>query len=738
MKKNLFSLIIVLSMLVSMFGVGVKAETNLELVNSNVMTNAINLEFSENVSNVTAAVNGTEVTAVVKTFSDSSKTWTIILSEKMDITKKYILSFTATPEDSSIGELKAKKSISFEVLRNDDFTGNQFENVDAVKKEYTMMTNNNNVSGVADETWAQCDLTKDGLKIVNSNATLTPNDFRYLNVYGNCYTVEADMGSFDAGAKAKLWFDNYNFYGADSQFNFDMCVQNNNVQFKNEKFKKLFGEDIYAFDSEYDPITVAISTSANSDSVTDSKNVDFNFAAQGKTYINKPITMSFNARYIGFNATNGAYRLRALRAYKSSMTDIEDLKIDSYEITSKFIRINYSSDVNGGRASVVSCGEAIPVTEEISGNVITITPTDGAFPFDREILFKLDGVSDTFGQTVNAERNFRLKKFLSEDFEGYTSAEQMTKYSIARTGRTSQEVSDNVKISNIPMNEAAVNNEYKNYFTLDKEENGNQRLKISGATDKIFTCYVGYPAREDWKNLILEADISKDAASAGVVYQLDILHNMNTYNEFTGVFWADGAANRMVLEGNNLKAVNYGTNTSTVSANGVLSGSSVSVIVGPQSDKMVTYINGMPVLSADNKEVSGSEFGFRSRTADSVEYVDNIKIYKVEELSGGAVTIMTAEKNLKDGGAAGDIYIVNYDENTAASKLVAAVYDEDNRLIAANVYNVNALDAKQGEKVSYSISADLEKTASIKNIRAFWISGFDTMQPLAGNDVKEF
>lgn len=602
--------------------------------------------------------------------------------------------------------------------------GEQFKAIDDVKNSYKMMSSNNLESGVATEAWASYQLTANGLEVHNSKATLMPTGFGYGNTNGNCYTTELDMGEFTSGAKAKLWFDNYTFYGEDGNFNFDMCVLNNGVEFKNTKCKGIFGSDKYSFDAAYDPITVAISTAANANTATNAKKVDFTLAAQGKTYIHQEMEMTDTTHYVGINATNGTYNLKALRIYKASMKDINDFVVEGYETTSQFIRVNLSAvPKNAGAASVISCGEVIDVTTEVKDNTVVVKPANGAFPLDREILFTLTSITDEDDQTVNAEKRFKLKKFWTEDFENYETISQMTNYMMVLTAK------GNYPKAQYTMAEVAVHDDFKNLYAIEAVD-GNKKLKITNADKQVFTHYAGYPEREDWKDCILEVDVTSEGQYK---YYLDIFQNMNSYNGTTGAYYRDGSHNIVILEANTIKGKNYGNATAAITSAVTQKSKDASIIVGPQSGNMVTYLNGDVVLSqpdrADASKVGG-EFGFRTLYA-STHYIDNIKMYKVEELSNGNVTVMSAINNSESNKVTGKAYTVDYNNSVDASKLIVAVYDAENRLIGTTIKDVKALAASEGVATPYEISYDEDSTA--KYVRAFWWSDLNTLETLAGS-----
>ena len=739
MKRKFLPFAIFMSMLFSFLSFYVNAQEDLTLTNYNVMSNAITLEFSGDVSGVAASVSCGDktISAASSQVGENSRLWNLKLSEKTDITKKYVLNFTAVPKDTeAYSVMTAKKGIKFDVLWNDDFSS--YGTIDDVKTKYKYMTNGAAERSDSAVLWSNTQLVtpndaqpKYGL-VSAAGATITPNGFRYGTSYGKYYTMEAEMSGFTENVRnADIWISRYDF---DNDYH-AIELYKNNLEFKTQPFSDVtLGKAEYTTSEEN---TLTVSTFAGTkaaDSIQIAMNGDTCVYAEG-TYSGEEA----DKRYVGIRKMYGNYTLCGLKIYRAEMTDVSDFAVKNYEITSKFIKVNLTaSPENYSAPHVVSLGENIPVTAAVSDSTIVVKPVSGAFELDREILFTIDEITDAAGQTVTAERKFRLKKLLSEDFENYTSAEQLTKYNVA--------FGDGGPDS-IPVSEAAASDDYKNLFAIDTQSNGNHRLKLNsktaGGKEAYFTFYRDYPERNNWKDYILEIDIDTDIQDTNNnrQYKMEIIQCASGYSKKGGYIWNAGCQNVINVDAGHTKDIewsasgfmNFGTADGAWQwgGKGGTPPKASSLIIGRQNDKMIAYLNNnIWYEKTYTLTPAAGEFAVASLcTTEGAQYIDNIKAYKVEELTGSNIYIKTVYKS--DTSVLGNLYVKNYDSTvTDATNAIAAVYDGEYKLIGAAVLDVSAAQAAGGD-IPFVVT--VPETTETVIVKALWWSGLDEMLPIAAD-----
>ena len=147
---------------------------------------------------------------------------------------------------------------------------------------------------------------------------------------------------------------------------------------------------------------------------------------------------------------------------------------------------------------------------------------------------------------------------------------------------------------------------------------------------------------------------------------------------------------------------------------------------------MLTYVNGEIRLNEAYQHQSGvcGEFGFCHSYFDTVDYIDNIKAYKIEDLTGGNVFIKNVFKKA-DGGLTGTAYVVDYDKAvTGTSQLITAIYDEDNKLLGVSLTEAGDVP-EAGKPIDFTVDCSAEQTEKIDTVRCFWWNDVNTMQTLA-------
>ena len=468
MKKRILSSIVSVAMLLSLCSFHVNAQEALTLANYNVMSNAITLEFSGEVSDVIASVSGggQNVSATASQVGDDAKVWNLKLGDKMDITKKYILDFTAVPSDATAyTALSAREAITFNVLWNDDFSS--YSSIDDVQNNYSLRDNNNNK--VND--WGSFSLDTANHRIKIGNKPMFPNGFSYGTLHGKYYTMEADMSNVENNS-AQIYYSTYVAYDqpANILLSRDMIRQYSLPDGNSTKLKQPFTDKTLANVSYTVPENPTITISTMKYLNADTEALQISVDGDTAVYETGTFNFTFDKRYVAMKSFWGGFYLNSLKMYKASMQDVSEFGIDGYEITSKFIKVNLTGEpATNPSASVVSLGDALAVNTTVSGNTIVIKPASGSFPLDREILVSIPQIEDSYGQTVNVDKKFKLASLLTEDFESYTSIEQMNKYSLAFS----------TAIKRISLPEAAASEEYKDLLAINIEEGGNHRLQFN-------------------------------------------------------------------------------------------------------------------------------------------------------------------------------------------------------------------------------------------------------------------
>lgn len=757
MKKRILSSIVSVAMLLSLCSFHVNAQEALTLANYNVMSNAITLEFSGEVSEVIASVSGggNTVSATASQVGDDAKVWNLKLDDKMDITNKYILDFTAVPSDAAAyTALSAREAITFNVLWNDDFSS--YSSIDDVKKKYRYGNNGAGSASDSDTIWSKTTLinadgsTKSGLNIPGGNAALEPLGFGYgaQGKYGEYYTMEAEMSDFVGTAEPKSLYPAIKIYATTYLFgdadDYDIWWTATELSFpkSNRPFKSKNLQQVNV--SRGSESTIAVSTFAS----TDSTNPDaLQIAVNGDSQVYASGTLNGilgnNDRYVGLKPIYGTVTLNSLKMYKATMQDVSEFGIDSYEITSKFIKVNLTGEpATTPSASVVSLGDTLAVNTTVSDNTIVIKPASGSFPLDREILVSIPQIEDSYGQTVNVDKKFKLASLLTEDFESYTSIEQMNKYSLAFS----------TAIKRISLPEAAASDEYKDLLAINIEEGGNHRLQFNTKPSDChayFTFFQAYPKRLEWKDYILEFDVDTDIRDSRnqKQYAMNIIQTASGYNGSTGELYNGACKNVMRFEGahnvdlywSNIGYYKFGPKSASgwEWVRNTTPQGDASFIIGPQNNKTIAYLNNEVLYSDTYTPGSSSEgefaFATNATTAGNTQYIDNIKAYKVEDLAASEVYVKTAAKSGNT--ISGKLYVINRDNTvTVPTKAIVAAYDSDNVLIGAKVLDVSAEQAA-GSEIDYSVAIP-ETMEGAVTVRAFWWSGLDTMTPQSNSAVK--
>lgn len=739
MKKRILSSIVSVAMLLSLCSFHVNAQEALTLANYNVMSNAITLEFSGEVSEVIASVSGggNTVSATASQVGDDAKVWNLKLDDKMDITNKYILDFTAVPSDAAAyTALSAREAITFDVLWNDDFSS--YSSIDDVKTNYSLR--NDGYQSLTD--WSAFSLDTKNNRLKMGNKSMFPNGFGYNTSHGKYYTMEADMSEVQNNS-AQIYYSTY--VAGDGAPNIllsrDMIRQYNLPDGNSTKLKQPFTGKTLENVNYTVPANPTITISTMKYLNADTEALEISVDGDTAVYETGTFNFTFDKRYVAMKSYWGGFYLNSLKMYKASMQDVSEFGIDGYEITSKFIKVNLTGEpATTPNVSVVSLGDDVAVNTTVSGNTIVIKPASGSFPLDREILVSIPQIEDSYGQTVNVDKKFKLASLLTEDFESYTSPEQMTKYSVAFS-------TDKWRIS---MPEAAASDEYKDLFAINIEEGGNHRLQFNtkpSDCNAFFTFFQAYPQRLNWKDYILEFDIATDIRDTNNNPQYNMFALQYAgYNGSTGQLYSGVCRNYISIDQGHNVYPQYST-TGFINFSGTyqawdwktlpLRNNSYSFIIGPQAGKTKVYLDESVCYEKDFvaiPEGGEGEFAFATRgTTEGKQYIDNIKAYKVEDLAASEVYVKTAAK--AGNTISGKLYVINRDNTvTVPTKAIVAAYDSDNVLIGAEVLDVTAEQAAGSERdYSLTIPATMEGAVTV---RAFWWSGLDTMSPKANSASK--
>lgn len=741
MKKRILSSIVFVAMLLSLCSFHVNAQEALTLANYNVMSNAITLEFSGEVSDVIASVSGggQNVSATASQVGDDAKVWNLKLGDKMDITKKYILDFTAVPSDATAyTALSAREAITFNVLWNDDFSS--YSSIDDVQNNYSLRDNNNNK--VND--WGSFSLDTANHRIKIGNKPMFPNGFSYGTLHGKYYTMEADMSNVENNS-AQIYYSTYVAYDqpANILLSRDMIRQYSLPDGNSTKLKQPFTDKTLANVSYTVPENPTITISTMKYLNADTEALQISVDGDTAVYETGTFNFTFDKRYVAMKSFWGGFYLNSLKMYKATMQDVSEFGIDSCEITSKFIKVNLTGEpATTPNVSVVSLGDDVAVNTTVSGNTIVIKPASGSFPLDREILVSIPQIEDSYGQTVNVDKKFKLASLLTEDFESYTSIEQMNKYSLAFS----------TAIKRISLPEAAASDEYKDLLAINIEEGGNHRLQFNTKPSDChayFTFFQAYPKRLEWKDYILEFDVDTDIrdSRSQKQYAMNIIQTASGYNGSTGELYSGACKNVMRFEGahnvdlywSNIGYYKFGPKSASgwEWVRNTTPQGEASLIIGPQNNKTIAYLNNEVLYSDTYTPGSSSEgeFAFATTTASEgfIQYIDNIKAYKVEDLAASEIYVKTAAKSGNT--VSGKLYVINRDNTvTVPTKAIVAAYDSDNVLIGAKVLDVSVEQAA-GDEIDYSVAIP-ETTEGAVTVRAFWWSGLDTMTPQSNSAVK--
>lgn len=398
--------------------------------------------------------------------------------------------------------------------------------------------------------------------------------------------------------------------------------------------------------------------------------------------------------------------------------DIPAVTLDSCEITSKFIKVDFSESVMKDEletaVSLTRFGEKVAtnMTLENGGKTLKIKPASGALDLDTEYVFKIDGLHDDFYTKLNFyQKRFMLEKLWTENFENCETLNDLNgDYKVAMVSAAPESIIDN-----------SAN------FAIDTEANGNKRLKlVSYADNGAFTHNENYPNRENWTNAVLEVDIATDST-----WNLDIFYKMiYSSGNFSG--WWDGTSALRFYE-NWTQNMVPATGALSPEYPGMNTDKESSLMFVPQNGKFNVYKNGETYISQDyNPETFPvGEFGFRINNSNGVaQYIDNIKCYKVIDNSEDQIFIAGMKKT--NSAVSGTIALnSNSDANVPESVLLVAVYDSNNKMLG-----ISKADIDGKFKTSY-IPYEVEYEGGTPvTVRAFLWSSINSMSPVAANAMR--
>lgn len=434
MKKRFSAILMAVMMLLSFCSFTAFADTSLELTHYNIITNNIRLEFSGEVSNVTATLNCTDGTAitVTPTASSDSKIWNLKLAEKMDLSKEYVLDFTATGTDSTT--LTAKKLIKFTVYDNETFDNyTQISDLDNKYKHYTdyNATNTKTISGSGKY---ELVTEEDGNKRLK--VSLSGNQGFWSTAYtskAKYYNFEADFETiFTSGTDKDDYYvfgirhKDYNVpYGANVIMHSGRDYSTK-TDYRYLRNKSAFFKDSQKFeDTDYSyelKNTYAFSLSNNgTNDIYDIYENGTNIVDMRGTYDGDYIW------YILESEGTWNFYLDNYKLYSYSMTDVVDMAFDYINVTTKGITVAYNNDVEAGYGVQLLKGgkTEISATTTTKGNIINIIPAE-RLDLSTAYVLNVTNVKDKYTTAPNLSKLIQFTTIVDDDFSSYSSLADMT------------------------------------------------------------------------------------------------------------------------------------------------------------------------------------------------------------------------------------------------------------------------------------------------------------------------
>ena len=645
----------------------------------------------------------------------------IVPSEQLDLSKKYLLKIGSVSDGIyTVGEIS--KLISFNVIVNDDFES--YNNISDLDAKYVQLNGYNwDVTSISGSNKFELVTDSNGNKRILASMDgfkgLWRSDLNYSHTY-KYYNFEVDFETTltnDGTGADKYIFGirhaNINVaYGANVYFHSgnnpfaesdQRVIVNNNaffkdsVKFSNTKYN-------YAHNNTY---AFSLSTNGTNDFYNIYEN-GTNLVTMKGTYPKDNFFYIIEAHY------TKPFYIDNYKLYAPVLTDADAFPAFSAEktlTTSKYIKVTFNEAIDeadlASKVSVTSLGSPLQVTTSLEndGKTLVIAPESGMFAFDREITYKIEGLSNVYGTTASyIEKKIMLQKLWYETFDNATDLSDLYgSYGVA---------SDNDVVQPLE--------NYKEAFSIVSDGNGGKRLAMTNTNNRSFTHFEKYPQRNNWVDYITEFDYE---TSGNKTDGFDYNYRMQYNKAVNGIGWGWYNEGRLLrIQAGSINNIGPVSNKFTL----------MTTTEKNASDNKYTvtiYKDDVPYTATKTYTGGCGEFGFRNFSTTDTMYIDNIKCYKVVDFSADEalfITGATANGNT----ASGTVTVVSYKDAIPAGKLIVAAYGSDNKLIGINFVTSNAVSANEYGEVPYTVNCSKN---DIYRISVFLWDGLDTMTPIMAN-----
>ena len=412
-----------------------------------------------------------------------------------------------------------------------------------------------------------------------------------------------------------------------------------------------------------------------------------------------------------------------IRAYKPvwTMPTTEDILVTDSMISAKLINITYTNKVTEASAknliSLTANGEAVETSVTLSkdGKTVSVKP---ASPLTEGKLYVLtsNGVSDMSGNASPLyTKKFIIEDILNDNFDSYAQTSELDKkYTVMPTQSypvtevTQQKPSENLGVS---------------------LQNGKLKLTSELGLKNVFTIFEKYPTRNEWdKDYIFEADIERISAKDG----LAVYFHTSYASASTGLY--DGSNFiKLYTENNEARMRNrlhgFTENKEWLPTEGMAERSMMFRVDG---NTLSVYNNDSLLLqnSSNPLNVGTGEFAFQLENSEYL--IDNIRAYKVREITDNELKLELFDARQLDNGVGAKISVANNTGSAIENALLfVGFYDSDNKLIGTNIINIANLENEKAQVYNPEIVSEVK----YRYARAFlWNGG---MKPLADSSVLE-
>ena len=708
----------------------------LEISNTYATEGCVEIEVNKTLTqtpNVTVKDNANNVskTANVTLENDNKRIRIAVADEKFDLDNSYTINVTNITDGTD--KLSFNKVLSFNVLFKDDFES--YADNTALFEKWSKFTSAGNDLAVSDE-YAGLDETDGNKRLVLKKEAL-------VGQYGNDAVLINNDVELNAAA-----YDSYVLsYDVENARNGQLIVMaNNGSKYIGDCGSVIFGQDNNSKEAQTrvfvtgDQLwnngsgTVLSELTNEKKTVTEISNRTGGDKDELRIYYNGefkwqiPEDKSFkyggNSGTFGFgngyrNNTDSAnyVYIDNVKAYKPVWSEpaAEDIMVLDSMISAKLINIEYTSKVTEISAknliTLTANGEAVNTEISLSkdGKTVSVKPVS---PLSEGKLYVLtsNGVSDISGNASPLyTKKFVVEDILNENFDNYTQKTDLDKnYTVMPMQSYPPVTVEQQK----PSENAGV-----------ELANGKLKLTSDLGVKNAFTKFEKYPTRNEWdRDCIFEADIERVSEKDG----LSIYFHTTYGSADTGIY-GDSSFIKFYTEGNSTIIRNhlagYNNTMEYMSAEGMTKRSMMFRVDG---NTFSVYNNDSLLLQ--NKQsplnVDGGEFAFQIENSEYL--IDNIRAYKIREISDGELKLELFDARQSDDTANAKITIAN---NTGAdianALLFIGFYDDANKLIGTQLVPITSLENGKADVYSRAINASV----NCRRTRAFLWNG--SMRPLA-------